>query len=241
MKHKSVARTKQYNINSYLYNAINKYGIENFSFEIIDECEDYLMAEREKYWIEKLDTIVPNGYNILLGGRILRGKDNPFFNRHHSQKTKDLISKKLSGRKASEDEKRMRRTINSGENNPFFGKHHTGETINKIKNTNIQNSNYKNTAKRMKENNPNNGELFYKPVIMIDQNNNIINYFASATEAGKEIKRMGLSKAKIPSNSISDVCRGIQKSAFGYVWRYLIRIFYSNLNEKTVGYIIRKK
>lgn len=35
--------------NKYLYNAFNKYGIENFSFEVIEETES--PNERENYWI----------------------------------------------------------------------------------------------------------------------------------------------------------------------------------------------
>ena len=32
-----------------LYNAINKYGIENFVIEIIEECDTREVNEREKY------------------------------------------------------------------------------------------------------------------------------------------------------------------------------------------------
>jgi group I intron endonuclease len=45
--------------------AIKKYGINNFSFEIIEECPTNRLAEREKYWINYFNTLVPNGYNVL--------------------------------------------------------------------------------------------------------------------------------------------------------------------------------
>lgn len=32
-----------------LYNAINKYGIENFTIEIVEECDIKEVNEREKY------------------------------------------------------------------------------------------------------------------------------------------------------------------------------------------------
>ena len=48
-----------------LYSAMNKYGIENFSIEQIEETSS--PEEREKYWIEKYDSF-HNGYNATLGG-----------------------------------------------------------------------------------------------------------------------------------------------------------------------------
>lgn len=50
-----------------LYDAINKYGIENFKINLIEECNYKILAEREKYWIQYYDTY-NNGYNATLGG-----------------------------------------------------------------------------------------------------------------------------------------------------------------------------
>lgn len=58
------------NTNSYDYplsRAIRKYGLDNFSFEIIERCERKQLNEREKYWIAYYDTYY-NGYNQTLGG-----------------------------------------------------------------------------------------------------------------------------------------------------------------------------
>lgn len=47
--------------------AIRKYGQEHFWYEILEsQIENY--NEREKYWIKKLNSKNPNGYNILDGG-----------------------------------------------------------------------------------------------------------------------------------------------------------------------------
>lgn len=53
--------------NKILYKAFQKYGIENFSFEIIEECLVTELNEREIYWIKYYDTYY-NGYNATLGG-----------------------------------------------------------------------------------------------------------------------------------------------------------------------------
>ena len=37
--------------NSYFYNAIKKYGIENFIIEEIENVDNSKLNEREKYWI----------------------------------------------------------------------------------------------------------------------------------------------------------------------------------------------
>ena len=55
-------------INRPLYRAINKYGIENFSIYVIEECEVNLLSEREVYWIAFYNTYYGDGYNATLGG-----------------------------------------------------------------------------------------------------------------------------------------------------------------------------
>lgn len=48
--------------------AIKKYGVENFSFEIIEECDSSMLDEREKYWIAFYDSC-RIGYNCTYGGQ----------------------------------------------------------------------------------------------------------------------------------------------------------------------------
>lgn len=51
----------------HLYRAMRKYGIENFSFEIIEECSIDRLDEREIYWIKYYNSF-NEGYNETLGG-----------------------------------------------------------------------------------------------------------------------------------------------------------------------------
>ena len=50
----------------YLYRAMNKYGIENFIIEEIEQCKPEVRFERETYYILLYDTLAPNGYNLIL-------------------------------------------------------------------------------------------------------------------------------------------------------------------------------
>jgi len=106
-------------IGTVLGKAINKYGADNFTYEIIEFCDDSEMSNREIYYIKELNSHCSNkcGYNMTYGGETLYGESNPFYGKKHSDETRKIISDMASQR--------------VGELNPFYGKHHTEE--NKIK------------------------------------------------------------------------------------------------------------
>lgn len=49
-----------------LYRAMNKYGVDNFSITLVEECSN--TAEREIYWINLYGTYGNSGYNATKGG-----------------------------------------------------------------------------------------------------------------------------------------------------------------------------
>jgi len=51
-----------------LKNAIDKYGAENMKIEIVEECTDAMLNDREQHWIRELNTLGPHGYNLTTGG-----------------------------------------------------------------------------------------------------------------------------------------------------------------------------
>ena len=53
--------------NTYFHNAISKYGKDNFSLEILEECDVEKLNDREIFYIAKFDTF-NNGYNLTIGG-----------------------------------------------------------------------------------------------------------------------------------------------------------------------------
>ena len=93
-----------------LYASIRKHGAENFSFEVLEECVDELIDEREQHWVTHFDSYNPEkGYNLTTGGR--RGDERVTL-----------------GRKLSEEHKRKISEGNRGRPSAMLGKHHTTET-----------------------------------------------------------------------------------------------------------------
>jgi len=57
------------------YSDINKYGKENFKWEIIYECDsEEEMISKETYFIKFYNTCGENGYNMTKGGRGRKGQ-----------------------------------------------------------------------------------------------------------------------------------------------------------------------
>lgn len=77
--------------NTPLYNSLRKYGIENFKFEIIEEVlSKEELNQKEIYYIEKFNSLFPNGYNLTSGGA-------GTFNYQHTEIDKQKMSKLKKG------------------------------------------------------------------------------------------------------------------------------------------------
>lgn len=76
-----------------LYNSFQKYGIDNHQFEIIEECSEDMLDEREIYWGNHYDVLGDNGLNLRLGNG--RGSC--------SEETKNKISNSLKGYRRSKE------------------------------------------------------------------------------------------------------------------------------------------
>jgi len=50
--------------NSPLYEDMRKYGIENFTFKVIEKIPAYLLKNKQIEYIKKYNSLYPNGYNI---------------------------------------------------------------------------------------------------------------------------------------------------------------------------------
>ena len=129
--------------NDHLKRAFNKYGKENFKFEIIKVCKEKYLDRFEKLYIRIYDTMNKNkGYNKESGGNL---------NKHLSDETRKKISESLSGenhpdcfgknnnfygKKHTPESRKKMSEAQSGENNGFYGKHHSDESKKKIGDSN---------------------------------------------------------------------------------------------------------
>jgi len=66
-QHKSNAKTGKRR--SYFLPALVKYGFENFTWDTLETCLSLEELNKgEIFWIEELNTLSPNGYNLNMGG-----------------------------------------------------------------------------------------------------------------------------------------------------------------------------
>jgi len=110
--------------------AIKKYGKGSFERQVLIECSSQQeLNEQEIFWIGRLDTMIPNGYNLALGG-VGPGRC--------SEETKRRISEANIGkicpaeRRERISETRVKRGSAKGKNNPNYGNSWSEETKRRI-------------------------------------------------------------------------------------------------------------
>ena len=55
--------------NPYMQRLWNKYS-DRFSFSVVEHCSPEELNDKEVYWIDKLNTLSPNGMNLVQGGNV---------------------------------------------------------------------------------------------------------------------------------------------------------------------------
>jgi hypothetical protein len=138
--------------------AWNKYGEENFTFDILEEVKDRKkLDERETFWIAYCESNNPEyGYNKTDGGEgmigyiftdkarqnlsdSLKGKPKSEEHKQNMRKPKSEehrrnISKGKQGIPISEEAKQKISNANKGKESAFKGKKHTEESLQKMSN-----------------------------------------------------------------------------------------------------------
>lgn len=121
--------SKNKHINQHLQNAYNKYGKENFIFEIIEFCNTDEQIIFEQYWLDKLN-VCSNGYNIQpKAGKIIVTEET-----RKKLRGRTPWNKGKRGIYSEETLLKMKDNHDdiSGIKNPFYGKHHTQEFKDKM-------------------------------------------------------------------------------------------------------------
>lgn len=147
-KHKSYLKSGKHE-NIHLQRAYDKYGLESFTFEIVEYCPIELLDERERYYISFYKTIDYNlGYNLESGGnegkivseltRLKKvGRNNPMFGKKKTKEEKENLSiiargqnSKLTEKDVVKIKELLIKGVSQGEISEKFNVHYS--TISKI-------------------------------------------------------------------------------------------------------------
>jgi group I intron endonuclease len=84
-------------------------------------------------------------------GSRIKGENNHFFGKKHSEETKEKLRQKRLGKKHSEETKRKISKESRGEKNGFYGKKHSEETKRKIRESHLGKKHSEETKQKMRE------------------------------------------------------------------------------------------
>lgn len=186
-----------YKSNSYFTRAIQKYGWENFTHNILfcDLSESEAKQKEIELISEHKSNIRKYGFNISSGGESKKGtKISDWQKKRISEASKGRVVSLETRKKLSQttknhwndiDYRNHMRDINTGINNPQYGKARTEEER-KIRGA--------------------------QTVLQYDMNNNFIAEYISIHFASEQT---GVSR-----DVISKCCKGVFKQGKGYIWKY---------------------
>ena len=117
--HKSQLKNNRHH-NLYLQRSWNKYGKDNFKFEIIEECDVKKLFKKEE---EYIDLIKPE-YNIGSIG----GGDNITNNPNRDEIIKNITNVTVNRYKTMSKEERLAKFSQPGNKNGMYGKTHSEKT-----------------------------------------------------------------------------------------------------------------
>lgn len=178
--------------NSYLQNAYNVYGVDNFLFEVLEECDKKFLASQENYWCNILNTHNRNyGFNIQR-----THPDGRFVNPRESIERQRL---KLLGRKNKPHSEETKEKIRRGN----LGRIVSEETRYKQK---IAQSNRKRKSKPKKET-----RKPYK-LLQLDSERNLIKEWKKCSDVKNTLN--------LDISNIAKCCKGLKGLTYGYFWEY---------------------
>jgi group I intron endonuclease len=187
-----------------LYNSLKKYGYENHVFEVIEECSEEIINEKEIYWIDFYNS-VEQGLNLKYGG--IGGR--------HSEETKQNISKSLMGKKQSKETIEKRSQKLKGQKRSEYTKQLMSDSKKNFEITwgnKISEAKKNSTYRHPKETMDKISQSHSKPIEQYTPDGILLNTYPSAMDAMRQ--------TGIKNDNISQNLRGNSKSAGGFVWKY---------------------
>jgi group I intron endonuclease len=187
------------NNQTHLYRAIRKYGIENFDFFIIEtmDLKEYIKngSKREKYWIKYYNTYLdPKHYNETEGGEGTLGwVPSQEWKNKQSKIKKEWYKTKQGLEKAKKQSKQM-----------------TDKPPLRLNKKHTKKWKQQHSQDMQGNKNPNYGKHTQGKRCLCIELNKI---FESTREAEKIIG--------VNHTGIAAACRGAQKTAGGYHWKYI--------------------
>lgn len=200
MEHKSHSHNPSYN--RAINKALRKYGAENFTFKVIEECPAEKLDEREVYWIAKLHPI----YNMTIGGRGVVG------NVLSDDARKRLsISAKLQWDRMTDEQKAKKLSVFKG---PKVGHKVSEETRRKLREANLGRKESEETKTKISK--ANRGHIphkpVYKPICAFGDKEFCFYYFYSVKCAGEYFK--------VGGSQVTAALKGRRKHFRNLIWKY---------------------
>jgi hypothetical protein len=156
--------TKYFTSSKKVKNLIKKYGKKSFKFEIRKTFKTQQAALNwEHKVLKKMKVIYRNDFlnqtdnkcfDPILVSKILKkiykGKNNPFYNKTHTKKTRQKIRLANLGRKHTKESLEKLKLANLGKNNPMYGKPRTKEVKQKLRLANLGKKHTKESIEKMR-------------------------------------------------------------------------------------------
>lgn len=205
------------------HRAIEKYGWDNIKHIVLFENLTKDQAEeKEKMLIKKYNSNNPKfGYNRNEGGqsnykhteeakkKMSISQKKRFEREEERERLASYARGRIPWNKGKKLDENYRRKLSEAKKGKHYSKRkpHSEETKKKL--SEIQ------KGKKLKEDTKNKiHEANSYIVLKYDINRNLIGRYTGTREAGKSIEK------KHANSSISKCCRGEQKTAYGYIWKY---------------------
>jgi len=208
LKHKHSLNNGKHH-SKYLQAAWNKYGENNFIFQLVEQCKIEDCLKREQIWLDFHQVYKSEiGYNIVnIAGRTTGYK--------HSLETIKKFSKTIKERNLN---------MTKAERQNIYGKGRKDKSISDEHHSRLQEGLLKSgwlSSDRKKEIiKKSNFEKISKPILQYDLNGNFIAEFHNARLAGESLGLTGTKYRAINNTALNSKWHKNRFTAYGFIWKY---------------------